>query len=72
MAQKLGLDVARFDQALDDGRERARVQSDLALGKRVGVRGAPSTVIGDELVPGAQPIEELVRHIDRALAAKAK
>jgi RNA polymerase sigma factor (sigma-70 family) len=72
MAQKLGLDVARFDQALDDGRERARVQSDIALGKRVGVRGVPATVIGNELVPGALPLEEMVRHIDRALAAKNK
>jgi RNA polymerase sigma factor (sigma-70 family) len=72
MAQKVGLDVARFDQALDDGHERARVQSDLELGKRVGVRGVPATVIGDELVPGALPLEEMVRHIDRALAAKKK
>jgi protein-disulfide isomerase len=70
LAQKLGLDVARFDQALDDGHERARVQSDLELGRRLGVRGVPATVIGDELVPGAQPLEELVRRIDRALAAK--
>ena len=72
MAQKLGLDVARFDQALDDGHERPRVQSDIELGKRVGVRGVPATVIGDELVPGALPLEEMVRHIDRALAAKNK
>jgi protein-disulfide isomerase len=70
MAGKLGLDVARFDQALDDGHERARVQSDMELGKRVGVRGVPATVIGDELVPGALPLEEMVRHIDKALAAK--
>jgi RNA polymerase sigma factor (sigma-70 family) len=70
LAQKLGLDVARFDQALDDGHERARIHSDIELGKRVGVRGVPATVIGDELVPGALPLEELVRHIDRALAAK--
>lgn len=72
MAQKLGLDVARFDRALDDGHERARVQSDIELGKRVGVRGVPATVVGDELVPGALPLEEMVRHIDRALAAKNK
>ncbi|MGZ3443059.1 MAG: DsbA family protein, partial [Polyangia bacterium] len=72
MAQKLGLDVARFDRALDDGHERARVQSDIELGKRVGVRGVPATVIGGELVPGALPLEEMVRHIDRALAAKNK
>jgi RNA polymerase sigma factor (sigma-70 family) len=72
MAGKIGLDLARFDQALDDGHERARVQGDLELGKRVGVRGVPSTVIGDELVPGALPLEEMVRHVDRALAAKNK
>jgi hypothetical protein len=30
----------------------------------------PATVIGDELVPGALPLEEMVRHIDRALAKK--
>ena len=72
MAGKIGLDVARFDQALDDGHERARVQGDIELGKRVGVRGVPATVIGDELVPGALPLEEMVRHIDRALAAKTK
>ena len=72
LAGKLGLDVARFDQALDDGHERTRVQGDIELGKRVGVRGVPATVIGDELVPGALPLEEMVRHIDRALAAKNK
>ena len=72
MAQKLGLDVARFDQALDDGHERAHVQSDIELGNRVGVRGVPATVIGDELVPGALPLEELVRHVERALAARSK
>ena len=72
MAQKLGLDVARFERALDDGHERARVQSDIALGDRVGVKGVPATVIGDELVPGALPLEEMVRHIDRALASKNK
>lgn len=66
MAQKVGLDVARFDQALDDGHERARVQNDIELGNRVGVRGVPATVVGDELVPGAVPLEEMVRHIDRA------
>ena len=71
-AHKLGLDVARFDQALDDGHERARVQSDIELGKRAGVRGVPATVIGDELVPGARPLEEMVRHVERALAAQSK
>ncbi|HXU74474.1 MAG TPA: hypothetical protein VN947_34505 [Polyangia bacterium] len=44
----------------------------LELGRRVGVRGVPATVIGDQLVPGALPLEEMVRHIDRALAAKNK
>lgn len=48
------------------------MQSDLALGKRVGVRGVPATVIGDELVPGALPLEERARHVDRALAGQTK
>jgi predicted DsbA family dithiol-disulfide isomerase len=72
IAQKIGLDVARFDQALDDGHTAARVQRDIDAAKRLGIRGVPATVIGDEIVPGALPLEEMVRHIDRALATRTK
>jgi protein-disulfide isomerase len=70
-ATKIGLDVDRFDQALDAGSERARVQSDIELAKKLGVTGVPTLVVGDELVVGARPLEELVRHVDRALARKS-
>ena len=72
IAQKIGLDVPRFEQALDDGHVRARVQRDIDTAKRLGIRGVPATVIGDQIVPGALPLEEMVRHIDRALAARTR
>jgi RNA polymerase sigma factor (sigma-70 family) len=72
MAAKIGLDVARFEQALDSGSERARVQRDIDLAKKLGINGVPSTVVGDELVVGARPLEELVRVVDRALATHRK
>jgi RNA polymerase sigma factor (sigma-70 family) len=72
MAQKIGLDVARFEQALDSGSEKARVQRDIDLGKKLGIQGVPSMIVGDELVVGARPLEELVRVIDKALAARHK
>jgi predicted DsbA family dithiol-disulfide isomerase len=72
IAQKIGLDVARFEEALDEGRFRARVQKDIDEANRLGIRGVPSTVIGEEVIPGARPLEELVRHVDHALAGKSK
>jgi protein-disulfide isomerase len=71
-AKKLGLDLERFEQALTDGHEAARVREDLEAGQRLGVKGVPAMAIGDELVTGSLPIEALVPHIDRALAARGK
>jgi protein-disulfide isomerase len=71
-AKEIGLDVDRFEQALADGHEASRVRDDIEAGKRLGVRGVPAMVIGDDVVTGSMPVEELARHIDRALAARAK
>ncbi len=51
LAAQLGLDLQRYDDAIASGRARARVQADLAEGKRIGVNGTPYIIVEGEVVP---------------------
>jgi protein-disulfide isomerase len=63
-ASEVGLDVGRFEVALDDHRHRAAVERDSALAVEVGASGTPTFFINGRIVRGAQPYEafdEIVR-----------
>ncbi|MBL8624010.1 MAG: sigma-70 family RNA polymerase sigma factor [Myxococcales bacterium] len=68
LAQRAGLDVARFTADLDGHRFAAAVDADLATGTTLRVDGTPSFFINGRRFTGAQPIEAFRAAIDAALA----
>jgi protein-disulfide isomerase len=78
-AQELGLDMAKFKSALDQGRFRAKVEADMAAGSAVGANGTPTFFINGREFVGAQPferfkviIDEEISKADKLLAAGTK
>jgi len=64
-ARALGLDVSGFQQCLDTGKHAAEIRNDIADGRRAGVTGTPTFVVGLtepndprvkalRIIPGAQ------------------
>lgn len=76
----LGLDTAKFDACLDDGKYEQQVKDDLASGRALGVRGTPAFVLGltdpddpnkanvTEYISGAQSLESFSQTIDSLLS----
>jgi protein-disulfide isomerase len=65
-ARELGLDLKRFNQALDDGRFRQQVDDDIAEAGRLGVTGTPASYINGRLLSGAFPQATFEERIDEA------
>jgi protein-disulfide isomerase len=55
IARGLGLDVVRFDRDLDDPSLDARIDTDDADAKALGVKGTPTFFVNGRRVVGAQP-----------------
>ncbi|GLZ51600.1 thioredoxin domain-containing protein [Actinomycetospora sp. NBRC 106378] len=68
LAERLGLDVPRFQADFADPQIASDVAADQQLGSRLGVGGVPSFVIGDQLIFGAQPLSTFQQALDAALA----
>jgi len=66
-ARAVGLDGARFDACLDQGRYLNTVRADTAAGKSYGVNGTPATFINGRLISGAQPVSAFVSVIEEEL-----
>ncbi|MFW5739239.1 MAG: DsbA family protein, partial [Myxococcota bacterium] len=67
-AQEAGVkDMQKFKTALDKNTYAAKVDKDLALGKKLGVRGTPHTIINGVTVNGAQPYPKFKEVIDAQL-----
>jgi protein-disulfide isomerase len=66
-AAQIGLDMARFNKALDDGRHEASIQADENLAKAEGIKGTPSIVINGYFVSGAQTLVRFKKVIRLAL-----
>ncbi len=67
-ASQLGLDLARFNKDLDEHVHQAAIDADLALGRRLAVRGTPHTFINGRRVAGAKPLPALEAIVQDALA----
>jgi protein-disulfide isomerase len=66
IAGKIGLDQAKFDECLDDGKYAARVESDNhEAGQRI--NGTPTFFIGNQKIVGAQPFSVFKPVIDSQL-----
>jgi len=67
-AAQIGLEPARFREALTTERHDAELQRDLDLGNALGVEGTPAFLINDYFFIGAVPFEILRVVVERALA----
>ncbi len=67
-AKTLGLDTAKFNECLDGGKMKTKVDADMAAAKAVGVNGTPAFFINGVMLSGAQPFEKFKEVIDAELA----
>ncbi len=67
-AAQVGLDVAQFNQCLDSGQDKAKVDQSLAEGQNLGFMGAPSFVVNGKKLVGPPSFDELKAIIDPILA----
>ena len=67
-AQDIGLNATQFNSCYDSKKYDAVVDTELALGQRVGVSGTPSVFVNGKLIVGAQPFSAFKTAIDAALA----
>lgn len=72
MALSLGVDLKRFDAALDGHIHLAKVKADAAAAESVELHGTPSFLINDYVLTGAQPAAAFSKLIKRALKERAK
>jgi predicted DsbA family dithiol-disulfide isomerase len=72
LALKLGVDRARFEQALDSGKHKAQVEADAKAASVAGINGTPAFVINGYYVSGAQPLTAFKKAVVHAQQAAGK
>jgi len=63
-AKKLGLNPAKVKEEMEKPEVEQIIAANRALGSSIGVRGTPGFIIGDELIPGALPYDQLKQKVD--------
>jgi len=63
LAGKVGLDVARLEQDMQDPAIAETINRNYALAEALGIKGTPAFIIGNELVPGAITADEMQKRI---------
>lgn len=66
-AKDAGVDSAKFDACLDDGKMAEAVAKNQAAGEEAGVSGTPAFFINGKMLAGALPFEEFQKVIDSEL-----
>ena len=69
-AQELGLDVARFEDAIKSGRHKAAIQADIAEAAQLGNTGTPAFFVNGRFLSGAKPFEAFAALINEELRKK--
>jgi protein-disulfide isomerase len=72
LARAQGVDVARWRQCVQSGKMKSWIQADHDRAQTAGAASTPSFMIGDKILTGAQPIEQLRRAIDSAMVKSKK
>lgn len=65
LAEKLGLQVASFEQCLAAGRHRAAIEVELEEARKVGIDRTPTLIINGQLHPGGLSVEDFRGLLDR-------
>lgn len=63
IAKAVGLDVAKLKADMKDKAIAEKIKENHELAKSLGITGTPAFVIGNQLVPGAVPAAEIVKHV---------
>lgn len=66
-AEKIGLDLTKYDACLNDPATDKKIEDDLAYAASVGARGTPTSFVNGVLFSGARPYEELKKIVDQKL-----
>jgi protein-disulfide isomerase len=69
-AQEMGVDMAKFKDALDSHKHKAHVDANIEVAKKAGVSGTPAFTINGIFLSGAQPYEKFDKTMKLALAGK--
>ena len=69
-AQQLGLNMDKFNEALDNGTYKERVQEDMTLGQGAGVRGTPSIYVNGRKYDGPREGPKMIEIIDKQILKK--
>jgi protein-disulfide isomerase len=67
LARTTGVDMARWRECITKGVTKPLIQADYQRAQASGIRSTPSILIGNELLAGAHPIENIRRILDSAL-----
>jgi protein-disulfide isomerase len=65
-ARTAGLDLAKAQATATSPRAAAEIDKNLAIGGKLGINGTPGWVVGDRVVVGALPYEQLAAAVDDA------
>jgi protein-disulfide isomerase len=71
LAERLGLDMARYDSCMDSQKYLANIQAHRRAAERYRVQSTPSFVIGGKVYAGSMTYDEFKRRVDEARAAAA-
>lgn len=73
VAREAGLDMARLEKDAQSEAIADSLRETMKLASTLGIRGTPAFVVGDTLIPGAAPAEQIAAAIaDARKAAKSK
>jgi protein-disulfide isomerase len=67
-AEELGLDMTKWNECYENSTFMPRIRANREEGKRYGVTGTPTFVIGKRVVPYAVPFDELKAIVDSTIA----
>src|SRR5437764_655755 len=67
LAQASGVDIQRWRDCVTTGKMRPLIEADHDRAQRAGASATPSFMIGNKLLTGAQPLDELRKAIDSAM-----
>lgn len=74
LAAEVGVDQAKFQTCLDEGKYTKYIQDDMNAGSKAGINGTPGNILLDtktgktKMIPGAVPFDQLKTSIDELLA----
>jgi len=66
-AQELGLDMKKFEHALDVEQAKPQIDADVAEAKALGVTGTPGFFVNGRFLSGAKPFDEFAEVINAEL-----